>query len=135
MITKALTGLTVLASLMPAAVLAGATAQAAESNAAQRNMIFLAQATPRESQTAQPSQPGMTRPEMMAHGMSMMGGRRAWGGQGHMMKIFFAIADTNGDGALSFEEVSAIHRRIFDRVDANKDGKVTLEEVGAFMQE
>jgi hypothetical protein len=135
MITKALTGLTFLASLMPAAVLAGATAQAAESNAALRNMIFLAQATPRESQMAQAGQPGMTRPEMMAHGMSMMGGRRSWAGQGHMMKIFFALADTNGDGALSFEEVSAIHKRIFDRVDANKDGKVTLEEVEAFMRD
>ena len=46
-----------------------------------------------------------------------------------MMKIMFAIADTDGDGALSFEEVMTIHKRIFDKVDANKDGKVTLEEV------
>ena len=54
---------------------------------------------------------------------------------GHMMKIMFAIADVNGDGALSFEEVTTIHKRIFDRVDANKDGKVTPEEVQSFMRE
>ncbi|MGO4440160.1 EF-hand domain-containing protein [Rhizobium sp. RAF56] len=52
---------------------------------------------------------------------------------GRMMKIMFAIADTNSDGALSFEEVSAIHKRIFDVIDANKDGKVTPDELLAFM--
>ena len=56
-------------------------------------------------------------------------------GHGHAMKIMFAIADTDGDGALSFEEVTVIHKRIFDKVDANKDGKVTPEEVQAFMRE
>ncbi|KOF18460.1 hypothetical protein AC244_13920 [Ensifer adhaerens] len=70
----------------------------------------------------------------------MMGGRqhRMMGGMGpmhgHMMKIMFAIADADGDGALSFEEVTAIHKRIFDSVDANNDGKVTPEEMLAFMQ-
>ena len=53
----------------------------------------------------------------------------------HMMKIMFAIADTDGDGALSFEEVTAIHKRIFDKVDANKDSKVTVEEFQSFMRE
>ena len=57
------------------------------------------------------------------------------GGQARMMKVMFAIADTSGDGALSFDEVSAIHQRIFDRVDANKDGKVTVEEAQAFMHQ
>jgi hypothetical protein len=47
----------------------------------------------------------------------------------------FAIVDANGDGALSFEEVTIIHKRIFDRVDVNKDGKVTPEEVRSFLQE
>jgi hypothetical protein len=56
-------------------------------------------------------------------------------GSGHMMKVMFAVADANGDGALSFEEVTVIHKRIFDRVDANKDGKVTLEELQSFMRE
>jgi hypothetical protein len=50
-----------------------------------------------------------------------------------MMRIMFAIADTNGDGALSFEEVTAIDKRIFDLIDANKDGKVTPDELLAFM--
>jgi Ca2+-binding EF-hand superfamily protein len=57
------------------------------------------------------------------------------GGRGHATKIMFAIADADGDGALSFEEVTAIHKRIFDSVDANKDGKVTAEEVQAFLRE
>jgi Ca2+-binding EF-hand superfamily protein len=65
----------------------------------------------------------------MAEGMPMMGSMH-----GHMMKIMFAIADSNGDGALSFDEVTAIHKRIFDMIDANKDGKVTPEEMQAFMR-
>jgi hypothetical protein len=53
----------------------------------------------------------------------------------HIMgKIMFAIADTNGDGALSFDEVSAIHKRVFDAADANKDGKLTREEIQAFIR-
>jgi Ca2+-binding EF-hand superfamily protein len=51
------------------------------------------------------------------------------------MKIMFAVADVNGDGALSFEEVTTIHKRIFDRVDVNRDGKVTPEEAQSFMRE
>jgi hypothetical protein len=47
----------------------------------------------------------------------------------------FAIVDANGDGALSFDEVMIIHKRIFDQVDANKDSKVTPEEMQAFMRE
>jgi hypothetical protein len=88
-------------------------------------------------QPAQPGTPpaeaGMMRPGMMGHGM--MGGMPMMGPRGHMMKVMFAIADTNGDGALSFEEVTAVHKRIFDRVDANKDGKVTVEEMQTFMRE
>jgi Ca2+-binding EF-hand superfamily protein len=56
-------------------------------------------------------------------------------GAGHMMKVMFAVADTNGDGALSFEEITAIHKRIFDRVDTSKDGKVTVEELQSFLRE
>jgi len=69
-------------------------------------------------------------------GMSMgrMRGQMA-GMHGHGMKIMFAIVDANGDGALSFDEVTIIHKRIFDRVDANKDSKVTPEEMQAFMRE
>ena len=46
--------------------------------------------------------------------------------------MMFAIADTDGDGSLSFDEVTAIHKRIFNAVDANKDGKVTPEELRKF---
>lgn len=51
-----------------------------------------------------------------------------------IMKIMFAIADSNGDGALSFEEIMAMHKRVFDAADSNKDGKVTQEELQAFFQ-
>jgi Ca2+-binding EF-hand superfamily protein len=51
------------------------------------------------------------------------------------MKVMFAIADADGDGALSFEEVTVIHKRLFDGVDADDDGKVTAEEVQAFLRE
>ncbi|MCD2185444.1 EF-hand domain-containing protein [Rhizobium sp. GN54] len=64
----------------------------------------------------------------------MMGGMPMAPMRGHMMKIMFAVADTDGDGGLSFEEVTAVHKRIFDSVDANDDGKVTLEEMQTFMQ-
>jgi hypothetical protein len=74
--------------------------------------------------------PGMMDGRM--HGM--MGGMPMGPMRARMMKIMFAVADTDGDGALSFEEVTAIHKRIFAAIDANKDGKVTLEEMQAFMQ-
>ena len=73
-------------------------------------------------------QPGMMGPSSMGRGMMGMPSPAP-------MKIFFAIADANGDGGLSFDEVMAIHKRIFDRVDANKDGKATPEEIQAFMRE
>ena len=94
-------------------------------------------ATAGQGQRGQPTQPGMMRQGIIGHGMmdGMMGGMRRPGGHGHMMKIMFAVADTSGDGALSFDEVAAVHRRIFDRVDSDKDGKVTLDEVEAFIRE
>lgn len=85
--------------------------------------------------------PGMMGPGMMGQG-TMGPGMMGWGMTGgmpmmamraQMMKIMFAIADANGDGGLSFDEVTAIHKRIFDRVDVNKDGKVVPEEVQTFM--
>jgi EF hand len=90
-----------------------------------------------QSTTMPPAQPGMMcgmmQPGMM--GQSSMG-RGMMGMPGPApMKIFFAIADANGDGGLSFDEVTAIHKRIFDRVDADKDGKATPEEIQAFMRE
>ncbi|MBX5011044.1 EF-hand domain-containing protein [Rhizobium lentis] len=92
-----------------------------------------ADGTARQGQEAMPGgmdmmQGMMGRNTMMPSGMPMMAMR------GHMMKIMFAVADTDGDGALSFEEVTAVHKRIFDAVDSNKDGKVTTEEIQAFMR-
>lgn len=81
-----------------------------------------------QGQKGQPAQPGMMGRNMMQSGMPMMGMR------GHMMKVMFAVADVDGDGALSFEEVTTIHKQIFNKVDADKDGKVTPEEVQAFMR-
>jgi hypothetical protein len=62
-----------------------------------------------------------------------MGGMPMMAMRGHMMKVMFAIADVDGDGVLSFEEVTTIQKRIFDKVDANKSGRVTSEEVQTFM--
>ncbi|MFS8113965.1 EF-hand domain-containing protein [Rhizobium jaguaris] len=73
---------------------------------------------------------GMMGGNMMEH--DMMGDMPMMGMRGPMMKIMFAIADTDGDGALSFEEVTAIHKRIFNAMDTNKDGKVTPEEMQEF---
>jgi hypothetical protein len=49
-----------------------------------------------------------------------------------MMPMMFVMMDTNGDGAVSFEEMEAVHKRMFDLVDENKDGKVTIEEMREF---
>ncbi len=68
---------------------------------------------------------GATRPTMMGGMMSVPLSR-------HMMKLMFAIVDANGDGALSFEEVTAVHKRVFDIVDADRDNKVTLTEIQSF---
>jgi EF hand len=102
--------------------------------------------TAKQGQSAQPGQPGMMPPGTMGQGMmgqGMMGGmmQPGMGGipmmhtRGHMMKVMFAIADTDSDGGLSFEELTTIQKRIFDKVDADKDGKVTPEEAQAFMRE
>jgi hypothetical protein len=97
-------------------------------------------AAPPAAQPGQPGTmpPGMMPPGMMGQGMmgpGMMRHERMMGRRGHAMKVLFAIADADGDGALSFEEVTVIHKRIFDGVDADEDGKVTAEEVQAFLRE
>ena len=98
-----------------------------------------AQTADTDDQAVMPCQPGMMGPGMRGRGMrgqGMMGGMPGMMGmRGHMMKMMFAVADTNGDGGLSFEEVTEIHKRIFTKVDADADGKVTVEEMRAFMTE
>lgn len=70
-------------------------------------------------------------------GQADMGRGRGWmkrrGLHEHLMKVMFAIADQDGNGALSFNEVTEIHRRIFNAIDANKDGQVTMDELRNFM--
>jgi hypothetical protein len=142
----------VFAAVVVAGVTAAATAQTSAVDPHHPNTT-VAQATPPSSTMgqgsgAQPGQPGMGQ-GMMGQGsgtqsgqQSMMGGMpmgrmrgQMAGMHGHGMRIMFAIVDANGDGALSFDEVMIIHKRIFDQVDANKDSKVTPEEMQAFMRE
>src|SRR5215207_9639895 len=152
----------VFAAVVVAGVTAAATAQTSAVDPHHPNTT-VAQATPPSSTMgqgsgAQPGQPGMGQgmmgqgsgtqsgqQGMMGQGMmgqGMMGGMpmgrmrgQMTGMHGHGMRIMFAIVDANGDGALSFDEVMIIHKRIFDQVDANKDSKVTPEEMQAFMRE
>ena len=92
---------------------------------------------PSVAQAAESTEPGMMPPETMGQDMMQPGmmGAMPMRMRGHMMKVMFAIADTDGDGAVSFEEVTAVHKRIFGTVDTNKDGKVTIKEVQTFIRE
>lgn len=74
--------------------------------------------------------PGMIGPGMMGQGQ-MMGRAMSMGPR---MAMMFAMMDTNGDRAISLEEMQAMHKRMFDYADEDKDGQVTLEEMRAFMQ-
>ena len=64
------------------------------------------------------------------------GGMMGRGGMSHamMLKMMVAMADTNSDGALSLEEVQAVHARMFNMADGDGDGQVTVEEIQGFMQ-
>jgi EF hand len=73
---------------------------------------------------------GMMAGGLMGHGM--MGGG-AIGPPPVMLRIMFALMDTDSDGTVSLQEFQAAHERIFKAMDTNKDGKLTLEEMEAFM--
>ena len=64
----------------------------------------------------------------------MMGASPAGPEHAMMMRIIFALMDSDGDGTISLQEFQAAHERIFKGMDANKDGRLTLEEIQAFMQ-
>jgi Ca2+-binding EF-hand superfamily protein len=67
---------------------------------------------------------------MMGHGGM---GRGMMGHAGMMspfiMRMIFALMDSDGDGTISLQEFQAAHERIFKAMDANKDGRLTLEEM------
>jgi EF hand len=73
---------------------------------------------------------------MMGRGMMGRGGTMGPGSMGHgmMMRMLFAMMDSDGDGTISLQEFQAAHERIFKAMDANKDGRLTLDEIQAFMQ-
>ena len=73
---------------------------------------------------------GMMGGAMMGHGM--MGGGAM--GPPIMLRIMFALMDSDGDGTISLQEFQVAHERIFKAMDSNKDGQLTLEEMQAFMQ-
>jgi len=50
-----------------------------------------------------------------------------------MMRMMFALIDTDGDGTISLQEFQAAHERIFKAMDTNKDGRLTLDEMQTFM--
>jgi hypothetical protein len=72
---------------------------------------------------------------MMGRGMMGAGmmGAGAMGPPPVMLRIMFALIDTDSDGTISLQEFQAAHERIFKTMDTNKDGKLTLEEMQAFM--
>jgi hypothetical protein len=77
---------------------------------------------------SQPSQPTMGCPkmgDMMGHGMMH---------QDMHMRVMMILMDTDGDGALSLEEVQAAHAKVFKAIDADKDGKATPTEVQMFFR-
>ena len=71
-----------------------------------------------------------------------MGGMMGQGGMmgpgsmhsGMMMRMLFALMDSDGDGTISLQEFQAAHERIFKAMDTNKDGRLTLDEIQSFMQ-
>ena len=81
---------------------------------------------------------GMRGEGMTGHGLMCHGNRRGHGSMmgpdPRQMRFMMILLDTDGDGALSLEEVQTAHARIFKAVDANKDGKVTLDEIQIFFR-
>ncbi|SFI73252.1 hypothetical protein [Albimonas pacifica] len=85
-------------------------------------------------------------PDEGRHGMhrGMHGGKHGGmhggmhrGGPGHspmMMKMMFAVADADGDGEVSLEEMQEIQARIFRAMDADDSGGLTPEEIRGFMK-
>ena len=73
---------------------------------------------------------GMMGGGMMGRGM--MGGGMM--GPAIMLRMMFALMDSDGDGTISLPEFQAAHERIFKAMDSNKDGRLTPEEMQTFME-
>ena len=78
----------------------------------------------------------MGRGTMGAMGRGMMGGGAMDGAMGPpmMMRMIFALMDSDGDGTIELPEFQAAHERIFKAMDANKDGRLTQEEMQTFVR-
>ena len=77
----------------------------------------------------------MGRGMMGTMGRGMMGGGMGGGmGPPMMMRMIFALMDSDGDGTIELSEFQAAHERIFKAMDSNKDGRLTQEEMQAFMR-
>lgn len=50
-----------------------------------------------------------------------------------MLRMMFALMNSDGDDTIELPEFQAAHERIFRAMDSNKDGKLTQEEMFAFM--
>lgn len=74
----------------------------------------------------------MTKGGMM--GRDMMPGGATVSRSPIMLRMMFALIDSDGDGSISLQEFQAAHERIFKAMDANKDGQITEDEMLAFMQ-
>jgi Ca2+-binding EF-hand superfamily protein len=76
---------------------------------------------------------GMMGQGMMAHGMMGRGmiGRGMMGQR--VMRVIFALMDSDGDGTISLQEWQAAQEKIFKAMDPDKDGTVSLEEMQNFM--
>jgi hypothetical protein len=91
-------------------------------------------------QQAQSQPAGQEGSGMMGRGGMMAGammGQGMMGGMGPppaMLRVMFALIDTDSDGTISLQEFQAAHERIFKAMDTNKDGKLTLEEMQAFFR-
>jgi hypothetical protein len=75
-------------------------------------------------------------------GMMGWGGGRGpgmmWGGgmpmhSGMMPMMMIVMMDTDGNGSISYEEVEAVHRRMFNFVDKDKNGELSPDEIQAVM--
>jgi len=77
----------------------------------------------------------MGRRGMMGRGMMGRGGMMGAGSMhsGMMMRMLFALMDSDGDGTFTLQEFQAAHEWIFKAMDANKDGRLTLDEMQAFV--